>query len=586
MSAGRWLKVSGVLTVVALSAVVVTAAQAAVGSSPVGAWQTNGRVEQIVVSGDTAYLGGQFTSMRPYGDPAGTGEVTRNHAAAIDLSTGGLLPWNPNANNTVQTLAVNGSTVYLGGLFSTVGGKNSKRLAAVDATTGSVIAAFKGSANAQVNDLAVGNGLLYLGGAFTQADGTARSYLAALDPTTGALNGWAPVADQQVKQLELASDGSRVYVGGPFTHMNGALQNHLAALDPTTGANLAWTSHPVASVVSLVVSGSTLYAGWTGNGGSFGAYNGTTGQLLWQGGVDGNVQGVGLAGGLLYVGGHFDNYCGLVQGTNNCRSTTPREHLLAVNAQTGAIDPWHPSANGTLGVFSVTGSNGVLALGGDFTKVGGVSQQGFAEMTTITDPTVTDTAGGQPTTAGSVTVTASGSTDSGPGFSGYRYQTSTDGGTTWSVNHNQSSVTISSPGTTLVRFQSYDAYGNTSNWITDTVTIQSTGTAQITFKPAGSGTVGATGNATIHGTYTCSGAGPITISGTLSEASTGAQGSFSKAFACPGNTTSTKWQIVVKPSGSALFATGTASEQVSWSSVDSGSNQPIGGSQSLNVTLS
>ena len=124
MSAGRWLKLSGVLTVVALAAVVVTAAQAAVVSQPVGAWQTNGRVEQIVVSGDTAYLVGQFTSMRPYGDAAGTGEVTRNRAAAIDLSTGALLPWNPNANNTVQTLAVSGSTVYLGGLFSTVGGKN------------------------------------------------------------------------------------------------------------------------------------------------------------------------------------------------------------------------------------------------------------------------------------------------------------------------------------------------------------------------------------------------------------------------------------------------------------------------------
>jgi len=118
------------------------------------------------------------------------------------------------------------------------------------------------------------------------------------------------------------------------------------------------------------------------------------------------------------------------------------------------------------------------------------------------------------------------------------------------------------------------------------VTIQSSGTAQITFKPAGSGTVGTGGNATIHGTYTCSGAGPITISGTLSEASTGAQGTFSKAFACPGNTTSTKWQIAVKPSGTALFAAGTVSEQVSWSSTDSGSNQPIGGNQTLNVTLS
>ena len=59
------------------------------GSIPVGAsWQTNGRVETVVVSGSTAYLGGDFTSVRPSGDPAGTGEVARNHAAAINLETG------------------------------------------------------------------------------------------------------------------------------------------------------------------------------------------------------------------------------------------------------------------------------------------------------------------------------------------------------------------------------------------------------------------------------------------------------------------------------------------------------------------
>jgi hypothetical protein len=44
--------------------------------------------------------------------------------------------------------------------------------------------------------------------------------------------------------------------------------------------------------------------------------------------------------------------------------------------------------------------------------------------------------------------------------------------------------------------------------------------------------------------------------------------------------------MAVKPSGTALFAAGTVSEQVSWSSTDSGSNQPISGSQTLNVSLS
>ena len=37
---------------------------------PAATWQTNGRVNVITVSGSTAYLGGQFTSLRPAGDPA------------------------------------------------------------------------------------------------------------------------------------------------------------------------------------------------------------------------------------------------------------------------------------------------------------------------------------------------------------------------------------------------------------------------------------------------------------------------------------------------------------------------------------
>ena len=70
-----------------------------------------------------------------------------------------------------------------------------------------------------------------------------------------------------------------------------------------------------------------------------------------------------------------------------------------------------------------------------------------------------------------MTVTASGSTDSAPGFAGYKYETSTDGGTTWSALRNGPTATVKAVGTTIVRFEAIDAYGNTSGWVTDTVTI-------------------------------------------------------------------------------------------------------------------
>ncbi len=78
------------------------------------------------------------------------------------------------------------------------------------------------------------------------------------------------------------------------------------------------------------------------------------------------------------------------------------------------------------------GGDGTLEAGGDFTGSAASTQQGFAEFPETNAPTVTDSAGGLPS-AGPVTVTASGSADSAPGFDGYKYETSTDGGVTWSA---------------------------------------------------------------------------------------------------------------------------------------------------------
>src|SRR2546423_7906974 len=134
---------------------------------PVPTWQTNGRVNAIAVSGNVAYLGGQFTSMRPPGAAAGSGEGARNHAAAVNLTTGALLPWNPNVNNTVRAIRVVGSTVYLGGAFTQVGGANHSRLAAVQATgAGAVIPAFHASASGEVFALAASGSSLFVGGGF------------------------------------------------------------------------------------------------------------------------------------------------------------------------------------------------------------------------------------------------------------------------------------------------------------------------------------------------------------------------------------------------------------------------------------
>ena len=81
-----------------------------------------------------------------------------------------------------------------------------------------------------------------------------------------------------------------------------------------------------------------------------------------------------------------------------------------------------------------------------------------------TDPVVS---GGSPAwqSVTSLHLTATGSADTGSGIATYQRETSIDGGLTWSVPANASSLTVVSEGETLVRFRAADVSGRFSNWV-------------------------------------------------------------------------------------------------------------------------
>ncbi|MFN8121538.1 MAG: choice-of-anchor C family protein [Thermoleophilia bacterium] len=90
-----------------------------------------------------------------------------------------------------------------------------------------------------------------------------------------------------------------------------------------------------------------------------------------------------------------------------------------------------------------------------------------------TDPTVS---GGSLSwqSVASVTVSASGSTDTFTAVAGYEHRTSTDGGATWGTAAAGSSVTVSAEGETLVQFRVTDTPGNTGPWTPASPTAGST----------------------------------------------------------------------------------------------------------------
>jgi outer membrane protein assembly factor BamB len=289
----------------------------------------------------------------------------------------------------VNALAGLGSNIYLGGSFAKLGTATRSRLGAVDENSGAVVGSFNPKLNAAVNSLAAGNGTIYAGGTFTTANGVARSSLAAFDATNAALSTtWAPAAGADtsttpiVTTVRLAPSGATVYVGGGFTTMNGAQSSHVAALSAVTGAQVpAFTHHLPYPVVDMAVDSTGLFIAGAGNGGNFADLDPSTGSIVWQGGTNGNVQAIAVLDGEVYVGGHYTDYCGPQGGQHTCTNPTARLKLLAVDEPTGALTPWNPHANSNLGVFALAGLGTTLAAGGDFSTIGGASQQSFAEFT-------------------------------------------------------------------------------------------------------------------------------------------------------------------------------------------------------------
>ena len=250
---------------------------------PAASYQANGTVRKIIIVGNTAYLGGQFTAMIPSG---GGTQVTRNHLAAVDMTTGGLLPWNPNANGTVYALLASGGNIYVGGSFTSVGGVPHKNLAEVDGTDGALVTSFANTTrpNKAVRALAVSpTGNLYVGGAFTSP----RRFALETDATGALIPAWAPAISNtlgtsaEVRAIALNPSGTRVILGGFFNMLNSgapgdpnATNLGVGAVDATTGASVSWAWHTTDlqtfrpfQLLAFAQDGSTLFGAGTGNGG-------------------------------------------------------------------------------------------------------------------------------------------------------------------------------------------------------------------------------------------------------------------------------------------------------------------------------
>jgi hypothetical protein len=334
----------------------------------------NGEVDALTTFGTTLYVGGQFTSI------AGQ---TRNNLAALDTSTGAARSWNPNANGGVSAFAVHAginvadpTVIYVGGFFTSVGGQPRHYVAALD-TAGNVTA-WNPNANQGVQTLALTGGFglqplrIYAGGYFTSIGGQTRNHIAQLD-ASGNSTSWNPNADGAV--YTLAFSAGTLYVGGNFASIGGQPRNYIAALDTTTGNATSWDANASFIILALAVSGNTVYAG-----GEFGVVGGQTrwnlvaldrgsGAVLdWNPDANSYVLALAVSGTTVYAGGDFTSLGGLT-----------RNGVAALDAATGAPTAWGPTVSGGF-VEGLAVSGATVYIGGTFTSVGGQARNHIAAI--------------------------------------------------------------------------------------------------------------------------------------------------------------------------------------------------------------
>lgn len=333
------------------------------------------------------YLGSSLSLQR--------GSFDQPMLAALDARTGKPLNWNPELGvGGVEDLVTDGKVVYLSGSLDSRPPRLLNGLAAVDITTGAVVPwrpqremIFGGKkGDVSFGAIALSGGNIYAQGLLFSPPNNEFYVVVSLDAETGVTN-WVQHTDGGFLNLEVSS--GTVYVGGSFTSVGGLKRNHLAALDAATGAVTDWNPNSLGGIFSLAVDGPTIYVGGDVGGmikiggerrNYLAAVDAVTGKATpFNPPADGRVAALAIFGGVLYVGGDFSRIGG-----------QSRSGLAAIDLSTGLPTDWNPSPNrpGFIDRFSISVSERAVYVTGGFTEIGGKYRPKFAVFPLIGSPEI------------------------------------------------------------------------------------------------------------------------------------------------------------------------------------------------------
>ncbi len=354
------------LSTVGLSALApASAAQVHYTTPPIQSWRLNGQGFAVVVVGDIAYVGGQFTTARAF---SGQPTATRLDLSAFNVNTGDLVAsFRADTDGIVRALATDGNRLFVGGSFSNIGGTAVQNLAALNLTTGAVDTSWQGSANKVVWALTEEAGTLYVGGAFNRIDGVTRTRIGAVDAATGALTSFAPTPNGQIRSLAADAVHGFVYAGGRHTTMNGQPSAFLSKLDlsgqlmPVTFSELG----DYGQALDLNADGSRIAVAGADNRLHY--MNTANGSQPWRQFCQGNAQAAKVIDETVVAGFH-----------DGCNGIDGRDLMLLDEANGARDNSFLPTFDQFWGVRAVDGNADVLVAAGKMTAADGQVVGSFA----------------------------------------------------------------------------------------------------------------------------------------------------------------------------------------------------------------
>ncbi|MBI4785637.1 MAG: hypothetical protein HY782_01130, partial [Chloroflexi bacterium] len=251
----------------------------------------SGQVNAIAVSGSNVYVGGNFANA----DNIVVNRIAKWNGSNWSALGEGVGCGVSYCSPSVYAIAVNGSDVYVGGIFTSAGGIPASSIAVWNGSSWSALGA---GVDGAVYAIAVSGNDVFVGGYFTTAGGVSAHSIAkwnALTHTWSGLGAGEGVfgggycyqcKSGMISVAAIAVSGSNVYVGGYFTSASGIDVNYIAKFDgvgwSALGSGVSFGSQTYYSphVSAIAVSGNNVYvAGFFDTAGGVSANN----VAVWDG---------------------------------------------------------------------------------------------------------------------------------------------------------------------------------------------------------------------------------------------------------------------------------------------------------------